>query len=692
LVEQGNLRWYRTSLFGRAPGFSPGPPIVGPWRPITLERRRGLAADDLRVRASLDGADGLLTVAADIRSLGASVDRVRVLLDGPSGRHVTELVVEPAGNESSSTRGELRIPGVARWWPHTHGAPALHDVRLNVETKDGELVIDAGKVGFRSIAAGPSSDHDIDADGLAIHVNGRSIFTRGAVWTPVDPVGMATGDDDLRAALELVRDAGMNMLRVPGTGTYESPSFHALCDELGILVWQDLAFANLDYPFADEAFRAMAGREAAHVAETLAVHPSTAVLCGNSEVEQQVAMLGLAPAIGREPFYGEGLHRVLADAGSDAIAIPSAPFGGDLPFRPDRGVANYYGVGGYRRPLSDARTSGVRFAAECLAFSNVPDHPPVALDDPQWKIGIPRDRGAEWDFEDVRDHYLGMLYGVDPAELRHTDPTRYLALSQTVTGEVMAEVFGEWRRAASPSCGGLVLWWRDVVPGAGWGLIERHGRPKAAYHHLRRALAPVAVWTTDEGLGGIGIHLANDRSDRLVARLRIGLYRDREVAVGAGEELVELPAYGGLTLDLEGVLGHFVDASWAYRFGPAAQDTVVVTLEPVDGDPDRPVSQAFRFPVGRPASAETADELGLEVGVLQASDQRITVRLAARKLVHAVRLELPGFDAEDDAFSIEPGHGRKIEFQRRAGADDTTPRRLTVTAANLVGAIEVPVP
>jgi beta-mannosidase len=695
LVEDGNLRWYRTSLLGRAPGFSPGPPIVGPWREVAIERRRGVVIEDLRVRAIMDGDAGRLTVAASTRTTDAPIDRVRVELDGPSGRHATDLPIEASAAAGSSTiRGELTIPDVARWWPHTHGVPALHDVRLVVGTRDGELTLDAGRVGFRTIAPGPASDHDVDRDGLAIHVNGQPVFVRGAVWTPVDPIGIAVTDGELRAALELARDAGLNMLRIPGTGTYETAAFHAACDELGILVWQDLAFANLDYPFADEAFDARARREATTVGEALAAHPSSVVVCGNSEVEQQVAMLGLDPALGRESFYREGLQAALMRATSDAIAIPSAPFGGDLPFRPDRGVANYYGVGGYRRPLSDARTAGVRFAAECLAFSNVPDHPAVALDDPGWKTGIPRDRGADWDFEDVRDHYLAQLYGVDPGELRRTDPSCYLALSQTVTGEVMAEVFGEWRRAASASNGGLVLWWRDVVPGAGWGLVDRAGQPKAAYHHLRRVLAPIAVWTTDEGLGGIAIHVANDRPDRLVARLRVGLYRDREVAVGTAEQLVELPGHGSLTLDLEAVLGHFVDASWAYRFGPPAQDTVVATLEAIDGDPDRPISQAFRFPLGWPSMVETADQLGLHLAVVDADAEHVTMRLDTRKLAYAVRIELPGFVAEDDAFSVEPGHARRITLRRDpiAGADQAQDRRIRLTAAGLVGALEIPVP
>ncbi len=73
-------------------------------------------------------------------------------------------------------------------------------------------------------------------------------------------------------------------------------------------------------------------------------------------------MLGLDMGLARIPFFDATVPGILAEAGVDAVYVPSTPFGGDLPMRPDRGVTNYYGVGGYRGPLSDARTSGLRFA------------------------------------------------------------------------------------------------------------------------------------------------------------------------------------------------------------------------------------------------------------------------------------------------------------------------------------------
>ena len=121
----------------------------------------------------------------------ATAGRVDVELDGPSGRHVG-VAGAVVGRDGDDARRRAPDPGrCQRWWPHTHGEPALYDVRLTVVSPAGTTTIDAGRVGFRTVAAGPSPDHDIERDGLFVHVNGVPIFCRGALWTPLDIVGLA---------------------------------------------------------------------------------------------------------------------------------------------------------------------------------------------------------------------------------------------------------------------------------------------------------------------------------------------------------------------------------------------------------------------------------------------------------------------------------------------------------------------
>jgi len=629
----GNLRWFRTSLLGRAPGFAPAPPLVGPWRPVELV---DVAAPEIEVRTALDGSDGLVAVRCD-----AAAGQLDVTVGGVAERLA-------AGG------GTIRIPSPELWWPHTHGEPHLHELHVRAET--GEV---RRRIGFRAL----SYAADVERDGLDLHVNGQAVFVRGAVWTP-------TPRGEESATLERARDGGLNMVRVVGTMIYEDAAFHDACDELGILVWQDLMFANLDYPFEEPAFRALVDEEVRQALASVSGRPSLAVVCGNSEVEQQVAMLGLPPEMGRSEFYDDALPALVHAAGIDAAYVPSAPTGGARPFRTDAGVANYFGVGAYLRPLDDARRAAVLFASECLAFANVPNDTP-----PDRRAGVMRDVGADWDFADVRDHYLREIHG------RTVEDSDYWEHARHVTGELMAAVFGEWRRKSSPCAGGIVLWLRDLAPGSGWGLLASDGRPKLAWHHLRRAVAPIAVWFVDEGLNGLALHMANDTRAPIVATLRLSLYRDEELLVDEVETTVQLDPHSVREDDVEALLGRFVDIGFTYRFGEPQQDTVVATLI----RDDRDLAKAFFKPAGiEGRGGGTAGELGLQVET-QRDGAVLDVRLRATRVVHGVRLEAAGAELDDDGFDLEPGRWSTVRMAPFAG------ETVRLTALNLVGPHEVPV-
>jgi beta-mannosidase len=657
VVNAGNLRWYRTMMFGRSPGFAPGPAAVGPWRPVSLAAPDPLAG--LRLRARVVGSDGIVSVSLP-EATAADGHEVRLGDVRTPLRHESELV----------------IPDAALWWPHTHGDPALH----TLEIVAGDEMVTTRRIGFRALGW----EDDIARDGLDLHVNGVPVWVRGAVWTPADLVSMAPSPDTLRALLERVRDAGMNMVRVVGTGAYEAPAFFALCDELGILVWQDLMFGNLDYPVSDPEFRAGVLREAAAVLEHVAGHPCLAVVCGNNEVEQQPAMMGLDPDLGRDSLWDEELAAAVDASGAGCAYVRSTPCGGALPFHANAGVTHYFGVSGYFEPPASARRAEVRFASECLAFANVPEEVEVPVHHPDWKAGVPRDAGtgwdlgAGWDFDDVRDYYLRVLYGVDPVALRRSDLTRYLELSRHASGEVMAEVMGDWRRDASPCRGALVLWLKDMLAGAGLGVLDHRGSPKVAYHYLRRALAPVAVWLTDEEVNGVDVHVANDHARELEARLRVALYRDGAARVAEAETELRVPGHATRRLAVEELVGTFVDAAWAYRFGPPAQHAIVATLHEDDGS--RVLSQAFFFPAGRPTARRAAAELGLRVAAAEDA-----LHLQSDRLVYGIRISAPGFAPADDAFSLEPGSGRTVALRREAA--EATAASAVVTAINLEGPV-----
>jgi beta-mannosidase len=663
MLQQQQLRWFRTTLLGRTPGWSPPAAVVGPWKDIWLERRAdALASAHIHLDVSVEEGAGVVRCRVDLPDDARTLSAAELQLER-AGRLHTQALVRAAGRDALT--GELRVPDAERWWPHTHGEPALYSAALRVRWQSGqEVEIPLGSVGFRSVEV------DLSA-GFQVKVNGTPVFCRGACWTPLDPVSLRSTPEQCRAAIAQARNAGMNMLRVAGTGVYEEDHFYQACDELGLLVWQDFMFASMDYPAEDEAFMASVQAEAVQQLQRLRTHPSLAVLCGNSEVEQQASMWGASREQWRSPLFGQRLPELCAAHAPGVPYWPSSAHGGSFPHQADVGTTSYYGVGAYLRPLDDARRSGLRFATECLAFSNVPADSAIArmpgglatrVHQPQWKARAPRDLGAGWDFEDVRDHYLQLLFGVNPQKLRYSNHDRYLALSRVVTGEVMAAAFSEWRRPASRCGGAMILFLRDLWAGAGWGVVDDAGRPKACWHSLQRVLQPLTVLVTDEGGNGLHIHLLNEREQEARVEVELTVWQRGEVEVATGTKPFTLAPRSGQTVAALDLLDHFMDLTYAYRFGPPPCDVVAVTLKDERGGR---IAQAFHFPTGMPVEPQA--DLGLAAVFNRIGDGTYEVKVSTRRLALGVHFDIPGFEAAQEHFHLAPGGEARVLLRGEGG-------------------------
>ena len=660
MVEHQQLRWARTTLLGRTPGWSPPAAPVGPWRDIELVQRSRLDVRHLRLAARVDGTCGVLEVGVQLSPMPASarIESAQLELEHAGRKH--HVALAPTAHDEPTHSATLRVPDAALWWPHTHGAPALYDARIVVRLASSRepVVIDAGRIGFRRI------ELDTEGGDFALRVNGVPLFCRGACWTPLDVVSLRADPAAYRAAIEQVRDAGMNMLRVSGTMVYEDEAFFDACDAAGVLVWQDFMFANMDYPEADAAFAASVQLEAAQQLERWQARACLAVLCGNSEVSQQAAMWGSARATWHPALFERTLAELAAAWCPGVPYRPSSAHGGAFPHQGNAGTSSYYGVGAYRRPLDDVRRAGLRFATECLAFANVPSAAALErvpggsalrVHHALWKARSPRDLGAGWDFDDVRDHYLQRLYGVDPTTLRSSDHERYLAMSRALGAELMHAAFAEWRRGAS-SCRGALVWFlRDLWAGAGWGVLDERSAAKAAFHGLRRALAPVAIFISDEGTNGLELHVVNDPGRALDAHIDVALYRDDGLTLEHATQAHAVRAHGALALNLAGWFDHCIDLSCAYRFGPAEHALVVATLRDAAGSE---LAQAFHFVEGLGSRCER--EIGLAAHAAPQGDGSVHVRLTTRAHAQSVYFEAPGYVARDEYFHLAPGAQRVV--------------------------------
>jgi beta-mannosidase len=662
MLQQQQLRWVRTTLLGRTPGWSPPVAGVGPWQGVWLEARTGVELGALRLRPHVQGSDGLLSLSCRLVTLGAAeIDKVLAVLSR-AGREYSGALT----GSGAAYAGTVSVPGVDLWWPHTHGEPCLYELRLRILLEGcREFVeVEVGALGFRTL------HWRTDGDDFALAVNGVPVFCRGACWTPLDPVTLHGPAQAYAPAVAQVRHSGMNMLRVSGAMVYESDAFYDACDAQGVLVWQDLMFANMDYP-ADAAFIDSVRQEVTQQLERWQARPSVALVCGNSEGEQQAAMWGAPRAQWSQELFSAELPRLVAEVAADLAYWPSSAHGGAFPFQANAGTASYYGVGAYLRPLADARSSGLRFASECLGFANIPEPSTLArlpggatkVHQAGWKARSPRDLGAGWDFDDVRDHYLREVYGIDASALRACDHERYLMLGRTVTGDVMAEAFAQWR-AADASCRGALVWFlRDLWAGAGWGLLDDAGQPKACWWLLRRMLQPLHLALTNQGLNGLYLHLENERPHVVDAQLCVAAFRDGHIELMRAEVPMALGPRRRITRPLSSLFDEFTDLSHAYRFGPRGHDVVAAVLRDAD---NRVLSQAVCWFDHGALLAGT--ELGLSAVVRELGDGGAELTVGSERAARGVHVDIPGWQADDNYFDLLPGDRRVIRLSVISGA------------------------
>jgi beta-mannosidase len=359
-----------------------------------------------------------------------------------------------------------------------------------------------------------------------------------------------------------------------------------------------------------------------------------------------------------------------------------------LPFHLQEGVSHFYGIGAYLRDIKEVRAAKVAFTPECLGFANLPEPSTIeavmegalpALHHPRWKQRVPRDTGAGWDFEDVRDFYLQQRFGVDPARLRSFDMPRYLQLSRIVSGEMMSLTFAEWRSEGSVNRGGLVWFYKDLWPGAGWGVVDSFGLPKAAYYYLRRTWQPQAVFLTDEGLEGLRAHWVNDRPADFAGSLEISLLKAPDRCVVAREIPVRCRPHGRGSESVDAILGAFYDANHAYRFGPPHHDVVVATLY---DERKQVISVAHHFIDRQTLSAPCSGQLSASARL--ASDGHYAVTLTCDQFLDTVRLSARSYLPDDNYFHLLPRRSKLIRF-RPVGTQGEMPFEVACEALNLRG-------
>ncbi|WP_075186295.1 glycosyl hydrolase 2 galactose-binding domain-containing protein [Teredinibacter haidensis] len=676
LVKRQNLRWIRTSLLGYIPGWTQAYPAIGPWRPVHVLPKTEYYLKKLKVIPALNGESG------EIKILGELWQDPSLKFDPTieffiESKTFTLKLGKPVEGYYSINES-IKIPSPRKWWPHTHGDQNLYQYQLKLGGTGANSLTRNGNVGFKSLAL-LNTKNDIQC-----LINNEEIFCRGSCWTIGDACNFQS--ENLPSLLGQFVDAGMNMIRVGGTMVYENDEFYGLCDKLGIMVWQDFMFANMDYPVEDQQFRENIREEVRHQVRRLSEYCCITIFCGNSEVEQQAAMMGCDPDEWRNEFFACDLAEICKESIPNAGYFPSSPCYGDLPFQPDVGLAHYFGVGAYLRELDDIWVSDIKFSPECLGFSNIPDErtliecfdcaaPPVHT--PAWKAGVPRDNVAGWDFEDVRDFYTEKLFGEDILALRYSKNQKYFKLSKLVTGELMSRLFATWRSSLTSCRGALTWFYKDIIPGAGWGLIDSFGRPKPAWYILRRCLQPEQVLMINKGLSGHIYSVINETENTKRYKLSID-FCSSGVIVQSFNTSICVNARSEIQSSLANLANGFQDTTFSYRFGEKKYDAIFLSLK---NDDSSIISRYVDFPGLIPTIPNKMESILVDLIHELGNDYLV---LTTDSPVYFVELSSKSISLFDNYVHLLPGEDYKIKITIDPGVTKVRGSLSAINSSNSV--------
>jgi beta-mannosidase len=503
-------------------GWDWGPVLIscGIWRPIYLDVVPLAEIGRWAYDVSFHGDEADVTLTVHVGRAPGGIGTPLEVLASVEGVSEVRAEVAPRADAAMLT---LTIPDPRRWSPLD---PHLYGLLIHLRHEGIEVDRVETRLGLRTVELMQEMDPDGRGQRFTFRVNGEDTFCKGANWIPADSVPSRAYDveERLRPLLDAAKTAGFNMLRVWGGGFYESETFHNLCDELGLLVWQDFPFACAYYPDSEEYLEACRS-EAVDAVRRIRNHPSLALWCGNNENQQMYAdnWKGLSPPyfLGGA-LYDRVLPEVVAAENPHTPYWPGSAYGGPSPNSPDYGDRHNWDVwhanesdGDWPHYLQDRSRfcSEFGFASSCGLSA--------------WdRVLAPEDRTAEstavqWHCKTGKpyDVYLGYIERHFPPIESLDDLVYYGQLNQA---EAMRCAVEHYRRSKGRCWGTLIWQLNDCWPVQSWSLIDSDGEEKAAYYASRRFYSStLASLVLKDDL--VEAHLVNDLNRPVDGTLRVSL-------------------------------------------------------------------------------------------------------------------------------------------------------------------------
>ena len=534
--ENGGLFNKKISIFARKAGYHYGwdwgPRLVtsGIWRPVYIRAWSDLRINDVFIEQKEVGA-GRAVIAGHVE-LDADKDMNGVLVtitDEVTGRVLGEWQADlKRGTNRVTVDFVLHKPKL--WWSNGLGEPFLYRFRTDIIAGGELLDSKTERVGIRSLKV----VHQPDKDGhtFYIELNGRPVFAKGANYIPSDNFLPRVTPENYKRTILDAAGVNMNMLRVWGGGIYENDVFYDLCDEHGIMIWQDFMFACSMYP-AEGALLDNIHQEAVDNVKRLRNHACIALWCGNNECQDAWLGWGWKCEIERQnkeyadkiwaqyrQQYHVTLPGVVREYAPGTFYWPSSPFAfeGEMSGTTD-GDRHYWSVWHGKAPISDYDSEKSRFFSE-YGFQSFPEFESVKRYAPypeDWDIRsevmMSHQRGG--------DHANGLIETYLLNEYKKPRDFRaFLYMNHVLQGDAIKTAIESHRRQMPYNMGTLFWQHNDCWPVASWASRDYYGRWKAQHYYVRKAYDDILISSVVEG-DDLKVYAVSDRLENTSGQLQL---------------------------------------------------------------------------------------------------------------------------------------------------------------------------
>jgi beta-mannosidase len=520
-LPEGNRIFTRKAQFQYGWDWGPKLNTSGIWRPVTLNAWNDFKIKSIQIKqATLEKDKAVLTIDLETKNI--------VITDLSFDIYVNDSLTKTLENLPlihPSIR-PLIIKNPKLWWPHNLGKPFLYDIKVVV--RDDKTILDSISVkkGLRTIEL--VTEKDSIGESFYFKVNDVPVYMKGANYIPQNSMQNQVTDAHYEQLLDDVVDANMNMLRVWGGGIYENDIFYDLCDEKGILIWQDFMFACAMYP-GDNDFLENVEKEAIQNVKRLQNHASIALWCGNNESSEGWNRWGWQANRSdneKDEIWNNYLKifdSILPNTVSKLTEAPywqSSPrYGRGNPSYKTEGDAHDWWIWHDAYPFEHLEENVPRFMSE-FGFQSFPSYETIRYMNQSDSIEM-----SSAGFKNHQKHARGFQLIDEYMQRDFPIPNNaedYVYVSQLLQAYGIAKGIEAHRRAKPYNMGTLYWQLNDCWPAVSWSSIDYFGNWKALHYQAKKSFENVLISAVIKD-NRVKIHIVNDHREPVSGQLKVTL-------------------------------------------------------------------------------------------------------------------------------------------------------------------------